>query len=327
MGNNTNPEPTAGPVADAVTGETHDTARLGRMIREAREARGIDLQTMAALLKLDKTRLRYIEEGRFQAFPQSVFVRGYLRNCARHLELDEAFLLAEYARLFPDSERSGERRLMRVPPPPLQRGNRAVMLSLGAFAIIVASSWYLVGKGTTTGVVMPGAGPSSSLPDEPGAVGDAVPIGDVARLLPSLLPPIVLNSPAEVGPGPSDGSASAPETGQGANTDIELSVSSLADGTEVGAPLEVLRVAVPGIGGELILEFSGECWVEVRNGEERLLHADLQRAGDRLAWQDLPPYELLLGDARRVNVTYNGDPVPVSAVQGTNTARVTVGEP
>ncbi|MDR2260695.1 MAG: DUF4115 domain-containing protein [Azoarcus sp.] len=68
----------------------------GSILRKAREARGESRGDVVQALKLSLQQIEAIESGRFEALPGPLFVRGFLRNYARHLGLDPQPLLAGF---------------------------------------------------------------------------------------------------------------------------------------------------------------------------------------------------------------------------------------
>jgi flagellar biosynthesis protein FlhG len=72
------PEPT-------ITGDTEFT---GMLLRQLREARGIDLNTISQRTKVGLGHLRSIEEEEWAAMPAQVYLRGFLVEYARFLRLD-----------------------------------------------------------------------------------------------------------------------------------------------------------------------------------------------------------------------------------------------
>lgn len=74
-------------------------ATLGTFLREAREARGIDLRDAAQQTRISINYLRALEEENFAKLPGEVFIRGFLKNYSRFLALDEAEVLQKYAEL------------------------------------------------------------------------------------------------------------------------------------------------------------------------------------------------------------------------------------
>jgi cytoskeletal protein RodZ len=51
-------------------------------------SRGIELEEIAAVTKINERYLRSIEENRYGDLPASVYVRGFLKQYARTLHLD-----------------------------------------------------------------------------------------------------------------------------------------------------------------------------------------------------------------------------------------------
>src|SRR5512143_636041 len=70
---------------------------LGRYLHDARVARGIDLRDAAQQTRISLQYLRALEEENFEKLPGDVFVRGFLKNYARFLRLDEAEVMKQYA--------------------------------------------------------------------------------------------------------------------------------------------------------------------------------------------------------------------------------------
>ena len=76
----------------------------------------------------------------------------------------------------------------------------------------------------------------------------------------------------------------------------------------------------------LRISFSGANWVEVNDGEENQIYRDLRVAGDVLEITGSAPFSILLGDAPRARLTFNGNEIDVSDnIRVDNSARLTVG--
>ena len=68
---------------------------IGRILKEGRMARGLDLHDIAKRTCICTRYLRAMEEGKFQIIPK-VFDRGYLKIYAALLDMDTKPLLALY---------------------------------------------------------------------------------------------------------------------------------------------------------------------------------------------------------------------------------------
>jgi cytoskeleton protein RodZ len=69
---------------------------LGTYLRSAREARGIDLHDAAQQTRISLNYLRALEEEDFSKLPGEVFVKGFLKNYAKFLRLDESQVLKKF---------------------------------------------------------------------------------------------------------------------------------------------------------------------------------------------------------------------------------------
>ncbi len=70
---------------------------VGEFLKKERELRQITIQEVAEGTKISISRLRLIEENRFDDLPAEVFVRGFIRNYADYIGIDpeEAILRLE----------------------------------------------------------------------------------------------------------------------------------------------------------------------------------------------------------------------------------------
>ncbi len=68
---------------------------FGASLRRERELRGVSLQEIAASTKIGVSMLQAIEDDRLDKLPQGLFVRGFIREYARFLALDEQKILTE----------------------------------------------------------------------------------------------------------------------------------------------------------------------------------------------------------------------------------------
>jgi flagellar biosynthesis protein FlhG len=77
-------------------GVPYDGARL----RRNRLQRGIDIEQIARVTKVNPTYLRFIEEDKYETLPAAVYVRGFVTAYARCLGLDSARVVTDYMERF-----------------------------------------------------------------------------------------------------------------------------------------------------------------------------------------------------------------------------------
>ncbi len=68
----------------------------GKMLREAREERGLSVDDVATMTRIPKAMLGHLEHDRFEEYKADVFARGHLRNYARELRVDADQVLQAY---------------------------------------------------------------------------------------------------------------------------------------------------------------------------------------------------------------------------------------
>jgi cytoskeleton protein RodZ len=69
---------------------------VGRLLKDQREARGLGLEDVAQRLRIRRTYLEAIEQGRFDQLPAAAYIRAFLRAYANHLGLDPEKVVTAY---------------------------------------------------------------------------------------------------------------------------------------------------------------------------------------------------------------------------------------
>ncbi len=69
---------------------------IGELLRRERESRSLSLDQVHDSTKITSQNLSALEEDRFDAFPNKVYARAFLRDYANYLGLDSATLLTSY---------------------------------------------------------------------------------------------------------------------------------------------------------------------------------------------------------------------------------------
>ncbi|CAN5916675.1 hypothetical protein BH11PSE3_BH11PSE3_51740 [soil metagenome] len=69
---------------------------VGRLLRDQREARGLDLANVEKSLRIRRAHLEAIEEGRFDKLPGAAYIPAFLRAYAAHVGLDGEKVMTAY---------------------------------------------------------------------------------------------------------------------------------------------------------------------------------------------------------------------------------------
>ncbi|MCP3986109.1 MAG: hypothetical protein GY723_17130 [bacterium] len=97
--------------------EGTDAEWTGSRLRRARLRRGIDLEKIAEVTKINPTYLQFIEQDQFEDLPAAVYVRGFVVSFTRCIGLESTQVadsyMARYREQTLESRRLMERRLRR----------------------------------------------------------------------------------------------------------------------------------------------------------------------------------------------------------------------
>ena len=292
----------------------------GNALREAREAQNLTVADVARQLKLSLNQVEALEAGEFGRLPGQVFVRGFVRNYARLLNLDAAPLVSAVASQLPHEE-------LPPPAPPSQeipfptasqRSWRAYAFGLAVIiALLAVYEFMLGGSGTTGGQPAPVTPPpaASALTELPGRQDQ-----------PAL-------AAGQAAPGPGDATALAqPDSTAATGASVagaEAGSAKTAAGQEDAAP--DARAATRGDGAMAVpvertvhLVFEEESWVEIHDGSGERIFSQLNRAGTEKRVSGRPPLAIVVGNARGVRMTYDERPVNLSDHMKVGVARLTL---
>ena len=300
--------------------------RLGDVLREAREAQNLSVADVARQLKLSVNQVEALESGEFARLPGVVFVRGFVRNYARLLNLDVNPLLDEVARRLPREEPRPAAPPSQNIPFPTAAPSRWPLFGLALAVIVLALVVYEFLRGGETGVVTHpvAATPAAGTPP-PGPAGPAAPQPDLAAAVaPS--PAGDEASPAALATG--TGATAGPAT-EGSEPAAQASVVALS--TAVAGPSADGR---PGLREgpdattsderRIHLAFDRESWVEIRDAAGNRLFSGLNQPGTERSVTGRPPFAIVIGNAAGVRMTYGDRAVDLARYTKVNVARLTL---
>lgn len=265
-------------------------ASVGQILREAREAQGITLDNAAVRLRLMHRQVEAMERDDFESLGQSVFARGFVRNYARLLGLAPESLLARM------DGAPTEPAAVAPTEPALPRSwltSPWLILSLLGLLLAVAVPVALYAWLNSDG---------GERPDEP------VPAAMQPRPTPA-----VASAPVAA---PADVVAPAP---------VPPVTPAAADGTSPEATAS--EAAEPAADGSVLhLDFGDESWTEIKDASGRMLMRQLNPAGSSGDVHGQPPFDVVIGNAAQVQVTYNGRPIDLKPFIDVTVARFTLEE-
>ena len=263
---------------------------IGQTLREAREAQGLSVEEVATRLRLMQRQVDAIEADDFASLGQPVFARGFVRNYAKLLDLPPEALLARMA------GDSSDTRVVTQPPSPPPRS-------------WLSSPWLiLLMLGLVVAVAVP-IGLYLWLNSDSGA--------DEAQTMPALTAEPAVSPPATDSAAEPTAPPAPPAEPAKAAVAVATSEQSAAAAAnaEPSSPARVLN-----------FEFGDESWVEIRDASGRMVHRQLNTPGSQVEVTGRPPFDLVVGNAAQVRMTYNGRPIDLEPFIEVTVARFTLEE-
>ncbi len=121
--------------------EKQDLRQFGQHLRRERELRGISLEEVAQVTRINQRYLTAIEEGREEILPAVPFVKGFISAYAKHIGLNPEEALGFYDEV--RENRAPEGKSAPPEPAPRKRGRRVLAWSLGAGLLLVLAGGIL----------------------------------------------------------------------------------------------------------------------------------------------------------------------------------------
>jgi cytoskeleton protein RodZ len=301
-------------------------ASFGQNLRQAREARNITLQEVAATTKVSSRALQALEDERFDLLPGGIFNKGFVRAYARCVGLDEEKTVAAYleaAKLATpeidmqtmSSQVSAARQGAneRGPSAATVVGVVALIVALAMGAVWLKEQWKESRERAAAQQSAESSGTKTTAP------------------APIPVPPVATNEPATgnqtggVGQGaalnvpqnvPQNAAQSASQ-----NTPQNTSQSANQSANPVAASSGSKAGAEPGPSApvEISISATARAWISVRSDgktvETLTLDPEKPEARTR-SYKAKEKLTLVVGNPAGLSVTYNGKPAGTLGVEG-----------
>lgn len=291
----------------------------GARLRAAREAAGLTLSEVAQILKFSPRQIEALERDDYRILPGATFVRGFVRAYAKLLKLDAMALLS----LLDDAAPASEAEI--VPPENMgdadtssfiERNQRWLIAGLLLMVLaVVAAYLYTRMEGPVGGKQAPAAA-ALPVPLAPPAQPAAEPLG--AAVVPAAPTPALPASSESAGaPGINGvGVMPAPATA--------LPVNPLPGTPQASNPPPLLSAPAVANAQTLMFDFDAVSWLEVKDASQRIVLTGEFPRGSRQVVNGRPPYQLWIGKASGVRVTYGERKVDLQPYTRDAVARLTL---
>lgn len=268
-------------------------ATAGSLIRQAREAVGMSLASLAVTLKVPPRKLEALEADDWTQLPDATFVRALASSVCRTLKVDAAPILdrlPQVTAVLPDREEG-----LNTPFRPGRSG--LGLLSAGSLpgkTLWIAIGLLLAGAGAL--LLFPYLRPAGTPAAPTGAAGEApqvqmavpIPVASEARPVAAAVAPpaAVASSPAVLLPVPSPGALPVGT--------VTLPAASAA--TAPAAPVEVEFTA------------TAASWIKVTDAKGTVLLGRSVQPGEVVKVGGNPPLTTVIGKAEVTRVRVRGEP-------------------
>lgn len=273
---------------------------------------------VALRTRLDLKVIEAIEHDAQERLPATAFVKGYIRNIARELNVDPAPILALYA-----SSENDE-----APPitdfvtrPPQQitsssaivRGTTYALIAV--FVVLIGLWWRSNYSDLSTKGILDQLGNETAPATE--HKEPAVPFAYAYTVVEHPSNPY---GPYEDHRFNTDGSP--PEL-----PPVLIAENTPAPGitatTTASGPLEPL--AAPDRNADLVIETSADAWIQIGDAVKKRLFFGTAKPGQLVTLTGTPPYVLVIGNAPAVQLRFRGQPIDLKPYANLGVARLTLG--
>lgn len=276
---------------DAARADAPVPRSAGTLLAAAREAAGLTIDAVAQQLKLAPRQVRAIEEDDYTHLPGRTFVRGFVRNYARLLHLDPETVVGA----LPAAAAAPA-----LDVPELQE----TAPTIGELPVTDHSrpAWTRWVIPVTLAAIVAAAAVYEWL--RPGRDAAPAPGGDAPPAIEQPSAPANPEKSAVPLPNPLAAPAAAP------TADAATQAPAAAAGTA----------------GEqtLVLTFRDNSWTEIRDQAGRVLLSRMNPAGSAQTVSGSPPFDIVIGNAADVSVSYRGQAVDLAPYTRQNVARLTL---
>jgi cytoskeleton protein RodZ len=302
----------------------------GVQLLAERRAQGLSLGDVARQLKLSVRQVEALERDEYAAFPGPVFVRGFLRNYAKLLQLDPEALVARAA----IAAGPGSHAAASMPPTPVplqesRSGRRSRFgfgtLTLGLVLLIVVAAAIYDARNKPAPVSL---APASAVPGgqahSPQHADSPPPSAPGTSVAPAAVAPGAAVAPAATdAPAAPDATAGvAPAAATTTTAPASTAAPTAAPGAApAAAPPTPASPPAAGV-AEIKLNFDDESWVEVKDGTGAVIFSRLNPAGAEQVVTGAAPLDVVIGNARSVRLSYRNKPVDLAPHTRVDVARV-----
>ncbi len=298
---------------------------FGAALAAAREAKGLTRNEVAERLKLSPRQIEALEAEDWAGLPDPIFVRGFVRNYARLLEIDaDALIRRGEGGPMPTQTITAPSASVRLGGSPVARWLLLPLLMAVLFVAGVAALYSWLRQGEDAMLPMDAGPQQTQVPPAPVTTPPTMPAPTSEAARPVPLP--ITAAPAAT----ATANPNLPDPADPARTSVAkpLVVKPAAEPTTT--QLAVTPAPEPGATeaatpDKVSMRFSPteDAWIQVVDSKG-MRFSKLVRAGASVVVSGTPPFKLVVGNAANVSLVYNGHSIDLKPFIGEKVARLTL---
>ncbi|MCC4787332.1 cytoskeleton protein RodZ [Vibrio splendidus] len=291
----------------------------GTLLKNKRESLGLTQKQISDRLKLRVTLIQQIEENQFESDQVATFMRGYIRSYAKYVNLDEKVVLNALHHSGDAQHQEQEMLSFSRKTKTEKHNSRIMLLTWSIFAVIVGISslwWWQNQQQDTLSQSLANTESSEELVVEESLDPELTSLEVIEAEQNTETSPVTENSDelTEV--------SSAEDSVTLDPVEVIGEAPQAADVASVTAEPET--VAPEAVVNELVMQFSADCWIQVKDASGKTLSTGIKKAGQTLNLSGTAPYKVILGAPEGVSMTFASEPVDLSGYTSGKVARITL---
>ncbi|MEZ8283017.1 cytoskeleton protein RodZ [Vibrio splendidus] len=291
----------------------------GTLLKNKRESLGLTQKQISDRLKLRVTLIQQIEENQFESDQVATFMRGYIRSYAKYVNLDEKVVLNALHHSGDAQHQEQEMLSFSRKTKTEKHNSRIMLLTWSIFAVIVGISslwWWQNQQQDTLSQSLANTESSEELVVEESLDPELTSLEVIETEQNTETSPVTENSDelTEV--------SSAEDSVTLDPVEVIEEAPEAADVASVTAEPET--VAPEAVVNELVMQFSADCWIQVKDASGKTLSTGIKKAGQTLNLSGTAPYKVILGAPEGVSMTFASEPVDLSGYTSGKVARITL---
>jgi cytoskeleton protein RodZ len=276
---------------------------VGEQLRLAREARGLLVADIAQTLKLGPRQVEALECGDWHGLPGQTFIRGFVRNYARLVQVDPAPLMVQLGQVL---EKPADNLAMQEARPAsmpnsgagVSRRDRIVMFVGAGLVVLAGLAYFLIPADL------------SALRESTQSLLDSLARKDVPTATPAQVSggaPTAPTSEPVFPPGATQQQVMYPQVL--APAEAPAPSSATQQKTEAATSLSAQSVANQ---PQMRFLFDKESWIEVRDRDNKVIFSQRLGAGTEQVVSGQGPLSLTVGYAPGVRLFWHGQAVDLA---------------